>query len=299
MNRLSLPRVFPPTPVAGLGAVFAFVACFAAWVEPALAESLKGDACVPSAFRVILDVGHTAAVPGALSARGVTEYSFNMQLTDAIKQALVDAGFDQTIKLITAAPPWRGLMERAVRANTAHADLFIAVHHDAVPDALAETWEYEGKKNQYSDRFSGYSIFVSNDNRDHAGSLAFGHRLGQELQKQGLHYTPHYTFPIMKRFRHDLIDANAGVYRYDHLVVLRNTRMPAVLLEAGSIVNRQEEIELGTPERRQAIAKAVAAAVTDFCATRAPGAVRQAKESASGHAAVAPVAPHWRIRRRI
>jgi N-acetylmuramoyl-L-alanine amidase len=322
MSRLSLSRVFSPTPAARLGATFAVAACLGAWSAPAFAGSLKetskvsakespkesskessksGNVCVPSAFRVMLDVGHTAAVPGALSARGVTEYSFNMQLTDAIKQALVDAGFDQTIKLITATPPGRGLFERAIRANAAHADLFIAIHHDAVPDALAETWEYEGKKQQYSDRFSGYSIFVSNDNGDRDGSRAFGHLLGQELQKQGLHYTPHYTLPIMKRFRHDLIDAEAGVYRYDHLVVLRATRMPAVLLEAGSIVNRQEELELGTPERRLAVAKAVTAAVTDFCATHPPSAAKQAKESAAGNAAAIapPSGSRWRTRRRI
>jgi hypothetical protein len=37
--------------------------------------------------------------------------------------------------------------------------------------------------------------------------------------------------------------------------------MPAVLLEAGSIVNRQEELDLATPERRLLVAKAVTAAV--------------------------------------
>jgi len=281
MSTLPRLRKFPHPHTTGLGAILAAAACLAAWSEPAFAESAKGGACVPSAYRVILDVGHTAAVPGALSARGATEYSFNMQLADAIKQALVDAGFDQTIKLITAAPPWRGLFQRAARANDTHADLFIAIHHDSVPDSLAETWEYEGKKNQYCDRFSGYAIFVSNANGDRNGSLAFAHLLGTELQKQSLHYTPHYTFPIMKRFRHDLVDPEAGVYRYDHLVVLRTARMPAVLLEAGSIVNRQEELELGSPERRLAIAKAVVAAVTDFCAARSPAAVRQVKAPAS------------------
>jgi N-acetylmuramoyl-L-alanine amidase len=294
MSTLPPLRIFPRPATSGLGVIIAATACLAAWGEPALAEGAKGGACVPSAYRVILDVGHTAAVPGALSARGVTEYSFNMQLADAIKQALLEAGFDQTIKLITAAPPWRGLFQRAVRANDAHADLFIAIHHDSVPDSLAETWEYEGKKNQYCDRFSGYAIFVSNANGDRSGSLAFGHLLGQELQAQGLHYTPHYTLPIMKRYRRELLDAEAGVYRYDNLVVLRTTRMPAVLLEAGSIVNRQEELELATPERRRAIAKAVVAAVTDFCAARSPAAMRQVKgpatTAASEHAKPASLA---------
>jgi hypothetical protein len=72
----------------------------------------------------------------------------------------------------------------------------------------------------------------------------------------------------MGRYRHELIDEEAGVYRYDHLIVLHGTRMPAVLLEAGSIINRQEELELATPERRLMVAEAVTASVEEFCASR-------------------------------
>jgi N-acetylmuramoyl-L-alanine amidase len=72
----------------------------------------------------------------------------------------------------------------------------------------------------------------------------------------------------MGKYRHALLDPAAGVYRYDQLIVLRNTEMPAVLLEAGSIVNRQEELELASSERRAAVSAAVAAAVQDFCAER-------------------------------
>jgi N-acetylmuramoyl-L-alanine amidase len=249
--------------------------------EEPTTPAAKAGACTRSAFRVIVDVGHTVDVPGADSARGVTEYSFNLQLADVIKQALVDAGFDKTVRLITATAPWPGLVERATRANNAHADLFISIHHDSVPDRLLETWQYEGKENHYSDRFTGYALFVSNDNADPRGSLEFGRLLGKELQKRGLHYTPHYTLPLMGRYRHELLDAEAGVYRYDQLVVLRNAQMPAVLLEAGSIVNRQEELELATPERRLLVAAAVVAAVEDFCTARAqPAATRQVKRPA-------------------
>src|SRR6516225_2730677 len=270
-----------------LGAVAVAATCLVAGSgAPALAEGKSGT-CGPAAFRVVLDVGHTADSPGAFSARGVTEYSFNMQLADAIRQTLLDAGFEQTSKIVITGPARRGLFERATHANGAHADLLIAIHHDSVPDYLLENWQYEGKKRQYSDRFSGFSIFVSNANGDRSGSFAFGHLLGVELQKQGLHYTPHYTLPLMKRYRHELLDAEAGVYRYDHLVVLHQTHMPAVLLEAGSIANRQEELELATPERRLAVAKAVTAAVTDFCATRPADATREAKASAPSRAAAA------------
>ena len=248
------------------------------------AASARGPAaenCARSTFRVVVDVGHTLDVPGAMSARGVTEYAFNLQLARDVKQALVDAGFEQSVLLITAAAPWRGLFERAARANAMHADLFIAIHHDSVPDNLKQIWEYAGQKNEYNDDYPGYAIFISNENADPAGSLLFGSLLGHELERRGLNYTPHYTLALMGHRRRILVDAEAGVYRYDQLIVLRATRMPAVLLEAGSIVNRQEELELATPERRSLTSAAIAAAVANFCAARARPPV--VKASVSGH----------------
>jgi len=72
----------------------------------------------------------------------------------------------------------------------------------------------------------------------------------------------------MAHYRRELVDAAAGVYRYDQLIVLRNARMPAILLEAGSIINRQEELDMASPQRRALIGAAIAAAVEDFCAAR-------------------------------
>jgi N-acetylmuramoyl-L-alanine amidase len=242
---------------------------------PVAAQATSASCKLRSEFRVVIDVGHTVDVPGAMSARGIPEYAFNLQLAKDVDQALVDAGFDQTVLLVTATAPWRGLVERAARANGMHADLFIAIHHDSVPDNLLQSWEYEGQQQQYNDDYPGYALFISNDNGDRAGSLMFGHLLGKELQARGLHYTPHYTLALMGHRRRELLDAEAGVYRYDQLIVLRETHMPAVLLEAGSIVNRQEELELGTPERRALTSAAIVAAVDEFCATRArPTAVK-------------------------
>jgi N-acetylmuramoyl-L-alanine amidase len=226
--------------------------------------------CNPSTFRVVLDVGHTVVVPGAMSARNIPEYAFNLQLSQDIDKALVDAGFDKTVLLITAKAPPYGLVERASRANTMQADLFIAIHHDSVPDNLLQSWDYEGQQNSYNDDYPGYALFVSYDNADRKGSLEFGHLLGKALQTNGLKYTPHYTQALMGHYRRELVDADAGVYRFDQLVVLKMTRMPAVLLEAGSIINRQEELELGTPERRAQTSAAIVSAVEDFCAARVP-----------------------------
>ena len=72
----------------------------------------------------------------------------------------------------------------------------------------------------------------------------------------------------MGRYQRELLNKETGVYRYDELIVLRKTRMAAVLLEAGSIINRDEELKMGSPERRDIISSGVASAMKEFCEPR-------------------------------
>lgn len=253
-----------------LAILFLAVAPGARAEEPAApAGQPAQDSCRRADFRVVLDVGHTVEVPGAMSARGVPEYTFNLQLAQDTKAALVAAGFAKTELMITSKPPPLGLFERAFRANAMAADLFIAIHHDSVPDSLLQSWQYNGQPQRFNANYSGYSIFVSEDNAARAASLEFGKLLGAALQARGLGYTPHYTLALMRNRARELLDADAGIYRYDQLVVLKETRMPAVLLEAGSIVNREDELALASPARRALESAAIASAVEEFCTARA------------------------------
>jgi N-acetylmuramoyl-L-alanine amidase len=231
-------------------------------------QKLQPAQCNHAAFRIVVDVGHTAEAPGALSARGVPEYDFNLRLAKEIEEKLIEHGFAKAILLITEGPARRGLTQRVARANALKADLLVSIHHDSVPQVFKEEWEHEGQKNSYCDKFKGHSIFVSHENRKRAASYAFGSLLGRSLKANGLHYTPHYSESFMGKWRRDLVDAEAGVYRYDALIVLRTTRMPAVLLEAGSIVNRDEELLLASADHRRLIAASVVSAVDKFCASR-------------------------------
>jgi len=251
----------------------------------ARAEPSGATTCVRPGFRVVLDVGHTARSPGAKSARGVDEFDFNLRLAGQIDQALLGAGFAKTILMVSDGRANRSLYARVARANGLSANLLLSIHHDAVPDRFLERWEYDGKRRGFSDRFTGHSIFVSNGNPDPKDSLLFGSMLGQQLKARGLQYTPHYTESFMGRWRRTLLDADAGVYRYDTLFVLKETQMPAVLLEAGSIVNRGEELVMASPERQQLISAAVVDAVDNFCAAQSnKPALQIAQRSKARHA---------------
>ncbi len=247
------------------------VAALAGAAAPtAFAEPRSADTCGRATFRLIIDVGHTAQAPGATSARGVPEFVFNLNLAERIKQQLLDAGFRRSVLLLTEGPSRKGLAERIHRANALGADLFLSIHHDSVPDRFLEKWEFEGEEHGFSDRFHGHSIFISQDNSDRAGSLLFARMLGNQLLQRGLNYTPHYTERYMGNRQRVLVDAKAGVYRYDQLLVLQDTNMAAALLEAGSIINREEELRMGSAKHQALIGAAVVDAVELFCKARRP-----------------------------
>jgi len=223
------------------------------------------ETCDPRNFKIVLDVGHTSEAQGATSARNDVEFGFNLNLARRIGARLKSAGFAATRVLVTEGKAKASLLKRVGTANATHADFFLSIHHDSVPDKMLEVWEFDGSRSYFSDRFSGHSLFVSERNPHFTDSLSFARLLGKELKADGLHYASQYTLPLMGRYRHPLLDKDVGVYRYDGLVVLSQTRSAAVLLEAGSIINRDEEMVMNSPERQELIASAVTTAMQAYC----------------------------------
>jgi N-acetylmuramoyl-L-alanine amidase len=224
--------------------------------------------CDPAKFRIVLDVGHTAKSEGASSARNVPEFDFNLRLAKRIERKLKAEGFAETRLLVTEGKARPSLVKRVDAANNLHANLFLSIHHDSVPDKFLENWEFEGKKSHFSDRFSGYSVFVSRQNPDFKTSLAFAELVAGEMKAAGQQYARQYTQAIMGRYQHPLLNKETGLYSYDQLIVLKSTRMPAVLLEAGSIINRDEELKMDSAEYRDIVSSAVTMAVKEFCDPR-------------------------------
>jgi N-acetylmuramoyl-L-alanine amidase len=234
-------------------------------VEKEAAAKPAAPKCEPAKFHLVVDVGHTRESDGAMSARDVPEFSFNLNLATRLVNKLKAEGFTWTRLMITEGKARPSLIRRVATANNSGADLFLSIHHDSVPDKFMENWEFEGKKLQYSDRFSGWGLFVSHDNPNFGASLAFAQMIGKRMKALGLKFADQYTLPIFGKYRHDLIDKDAGVYRYDHLVVLMTTHMPAVLLEAGSISHRDEEAQMASPERQDMIVGAISEALKEYC----------------------------------
>ena len=249
----------------------------AAAANEAAARPPAASKCDRSKFRVILDVGHSAESYGAMSARGVPEFEFNLNLGKRIEEQLKADGFAETVLLVTEGKARPSLMKRVAVANKKGADLFLSIHHDSVPGIYVEKWEFEGKRGQFNDFFGGYSVFVSKLNPHYGDSLRFARLVGNQMAGKELQFARQYDQWFMGKYQRELLDIEAGVYRYDQLIVLRMTRMPAVLLESGSIINRDEELVMASDEHKNKVAAAVSAATAEYCETRGPASLQVAQ----------------------
>jgi len=226
---------------------------------------------------IALDVGHNARRPGEqcrrfttcpwgeTSARGVPEHDFNIKLAQRIKEELVGTGFQSTSLIVTRKEGSRGLHERANRVNSMNADILFSVHHDGVRDEYLKQWLYNGKPQFFYDDAKGFSLHVS---PRYPESLSLARILADELMTVGLSFTTLHEPSNPAGARVPFLDSTRGIYLRDKLAVLNHTEMPAVLLEAGLIVNRDEELLVSTAAYQEKVATAVAEAVQKFCSSR-------------------------------
>lgn len=210
--------------------------------------------CAANEDLLALDVGHSKIRPGAVSAYGKTEFEFNVVLAKSIFDVL--SAHNLPIIQIGSDGNSTGLEHRTRIANRAGATFFLSIHHDSVQSQFLKPWQWQGKTHHFSDHASGYSIFVSRKNPFLATSLQCASAIGAALKQKGLQKSVHHAEALPGEGK-EWADKENGVYYYDDLVVLKTAKMPAVLLEAGVIVNRGEEQALQTTEMRNIIAAAI------------------------------------------
>ena len=204
-----------------------------------------------AALEVAVDVGHYAAEPGVISASRVPEFEFNIALAAEVKAELEK--LQVKVRLIGERGDYAVLHHRTRDAQGA--DLFVSIHHDSVKEWLLPR----------AGEFSGFSLFISKFNPFPERSLACASLMGKRLRESGFTPSRYHADPVLGAPRPFADEAN-GVHYYDNLAVGRSAAMPSVLVEAGVIVNREEEGRMRDPEVRRRIAAAVAAGARDCLA---------------------------------
>ena len=111
----------------------------------------------------------------------------------------------------------------------------------------------------FSNLRAGATVFVSRRNPQFARSFKCASAIGAQLRAAGFARSPHHADWPPSVF--SWFDRSNGVRYHQNIGVLYRTDTPAVLLEAGVIVNRAEELALRDPATQQRLAAAVAQGV--------------------------------------
>lgn len=214
-------------------------------------------------FIVVLDPGHDIKNPGTVSTKFIGENIYNDELVAAIRSEL--RAYSNFKVLLTRGPEQiLSLRERIDVAESSQANIFISIHHDSAQEQYLEKIQ-SGLKQGWKTKqaIEGFSVFVSLDNKSKAESILLAKLIGSQMRKIGRKPSTHHSENIPGENR-PLIDPLNGVYQYDTLAVLSKTSMPAVLLEAGVIVDPADESFVSDKEKKRNMAKAISAAILEF-----------------------------------
>ena len=195
---------------------------------------------------VALDVGHFFEKPGVISASGIPEFEYNKALAFKVRERLEAAGL--RVRMIGERGDFGDLYARTLAARGA--DLFVSIHHDSVQEHYLPV----------ADRFSGFSLFVSRNNPQVVKSRECASAIGDQMLKAGFTRSLYHADAVLGESRPFADEAN-GVHYYDNLAVARSATMPALLFEAGVLVNKAEEAMLARPETQAVMASAIAQGV--------------------------------------
>lgn len=237
---------------------------------PIPAPARPTEAATP--LRVAVDVGHSLSASGATSARGISEFDFNLNLAQVLRPALESRGiavqpvnFDGLIDVpsdngatnggTSSNGNGNGLQARVDAA--AGSAFLLSIHHDSVQPSKLIPWTWEGRQLDYSDEYRGFVFFVSHRNPQLAKSLACASAMGRALRQRGFVPATHHG-PTPAGTPRPWADEENGVRFYDTLYVISHSPMPAALFEAGMLKNREEELLLLDRGRQGLMADAIA-----------------------------------------
>lgn len=168
--------------------------------------------------RLVIDLGHGGSDPGAVGPNKTHEAAIVLAIGKELNELLKNYELD--IKFTRLTDKYLSLSERSKIANDFKADYFLSIHINSASDKSVrgvEMWQYNNAHNKLND---------------------FSKGLCDDISK---------IFSIKNR----------GVKFNKEFSVLKNTKMPACLIEVDFISNINAEKDLNSSSNIKAIAAAI------------------------------------------
>jgi len=182
-------------------------------------------------MKVYVDPGHGGADPGAVG-HGIKEEDIALAVGLRVADILKRHGVQ--VKMSRTTDVGKSLRVRTDEANAWGADAYVSIHCNAAASASAEGFEV------------WHTVFVEQSK-------------GDELAKAIIKYLDQLT-PLKNRGP----KSKRGSSGRDYLHVIRETRMPAVLVEMGFVSNAKDAAYMRSADGQAAIAEAIARGVVEW-----------------------------------
>ena len=176
-------------------------------------------------FYVVIDPGHGGPDPGAIGIGGLKESEVVLDVSKRVKKLLTEKGVK--VRMTRNNEVNLDLPPRVSIANRTDADIFVSIHANA---SRGKRRDINGLETFY---YSGWR----------------GRLLAKKIQKQILKVSPG--------------SPDRGV-RQGRFFVIKNTRMPAVLVEIGFLTGRLDARRLEKSINRKRIAYAITKGILEY-----------------------------------
>ncbi|HLF18331.1 MAG TPA: N-acetylmuramoyl-L-alanine amidase [Candidatus Omnitrophota bacterium] len=228
--------------------------------------SRKEDFSIRKIRKVVVDAGHGGKDPGAIGASRLYEKTVVLDIAQKFKQILERHGIK--VVMTRRTDEFISLKDRTVLASESKADLFVSIHanaHDrrsvngievySLKDLdFFELNDLQRQENQET-LYRQLSMHQSDENlKSIVGDMLYTYKQGQSVQ-----------------LAQELSQQAAGYVKAKNLgaktsrfFVLRNTLIPAILVEVGYLSNPKEEKLLKDKGYRQKLAHALARGILDY-----------------------------------
>ena len=187
-------------------------------------KDYEGSAYATSFKRICLDPGHGGAKLGTVSPKGYAEKDLNLKLCLEIKKELLAKGFE--VILTRESDIDISLEDRVRISKEFEADLFLSIHHNAIPDHLDPLEHHGISAHYYYDE-----------------SLEFAAKLSAFLAAE-------------------LEIEDRGAIKQNLFVTRENLYSQALLVECGYLIHPRESELITKPEFQSKLASVLATFLT-------------------------------------
>ena len=218
---------------------------------------------------IVIDPGHGGMDPGAIGPMGTKEKDVVLDIARRLRDRLLASGRYNVI-LTRDDDVFMTLAQRVEKVNAIHADLFISLHVNALPQKRAnviETFYYGPPTDEETLRIAEQenkgSGILSSDFENMIKKI--GNTFKEQESATLASSIQHSLFTNVKKYDKDTADAGIKIAPF---VVLLGVDAPSVLVEISCISKKQEELKLNLPAYREEITSFLTEGTTRYLARR-------------------------------